>query len=629
MARLWICVLVVMCAGCSGKRRVEHPNQVWLSEIKIEGNHAIEDDDLIPGLALERARRDGRGTDPYQLTVDTKRIRGAYLRLGFFDVQVDARIDREDNAEIVVFTVVEGPRLKAAVSITGLPPEVSEAAVRGKLGIKDGQPFDYGLYEDGKDIVKAMVEEAGYPYLDLDDSVVTVDKPKGVAAASYRVTLLGPRAAFGDVTITGVDAGGDLERAIRGRLMFRTGEPYSPKALVETQRALYDLQRFSQVRIEPDRTGLGATVPITIGVTVVSRHELHSGGGFGYDAQNYEARVRGGFWYVPLDYPLWTLSSDARVAASFPSVDDLQWRIRVIGSAHRHEMFRPYLQGQVDVGIDYFALDAYTAAGPIVRLFASGPLGVRWLTGQLGWAFSYFDFSDIDPAIDPVTAAKLGLRGQERNGRFEQSIAAERRDNPLDPRRGFYIGVRVSEGTYIAGGAFDYLEIQPDLRFYIPIRSLVLAGRARGGTILGDVPVTERFFMGGAQSHRGFAPRTLSPSITAIVDGEEHSVRIGGETFLETGLELRIPIGDIGVKYGLTLFLDGGDVPADTDKLDLTNLHWAAGAGVYIKLGGFKIRVDVGHRLNRTGPGEPYYDPDPLIDFLENTSFSLGVGETF
>jgi len=628
-------VVLVFAVGCGGKMRAHKPGEIWLASIVVKGNKSIEEDDLIPGLALDRSRRDGRAVDPYQLSLDTKRIRGAYQRIGFFDVKVDAQINREDNAETVVFTVVEGPRVKARVVIDGLPPEIPKERALAKLELKDGDPWDYELYDDGKEVVKALIEEAGYPHVEVDESVVTVDRAAGVAVASYRIVITGPRATFGDVKILGLDDGSILDAAIRGRLTFATGDSYSPRALAETERSLFELGRFSQIRIDPDRSKLGPIVPVTITVTLASRHEVKLGGGLGYEPLTYEARVRAGASYVPADYPLWTFSVDSRLAATVDhSFADFEPKIRILGTAQRLEMFRPRLIGELGIGFDFFTVEAYTATGPLLRLGASTPLGVRWLTLQAGWSFTYLSFTDLDRVLDPafpdpanpdpVTAirrAQLGLNRNQRLGRFEQTIAADLRDNPLEPRRGGFISLRVTEGTPLAGGAFSYLQLQPDLRAYVPLGRMVLAFRLRYGTILGDVPVTERLFSGGAQNHRGFSARALAPVETRVVNEVGTiSVLIGGESFLEAGAELRVPLGELGpFLVGSTLFLDGGDVPNDGDDLDPFNLHWAAGFGMFLKYGAFKIRFDLGHRLNRT----------TTDDFVENTLLFLGVGETY
>jgi len=645
--------MFVIVLGCGGRGHVHAPGEVWLQTIKIEGNKTLPDDDLIPGLSLDRARRDGDRVDPYQLSLDTKRIRGAYLRAGFFEAKVDGRIDRQDNAEIVVFTVVEGPRSTARVSVTGLPPELPEQAALAKLELQEGAPFDYELYDDGKETLKALVEDVGYPLVDLDDSVVTVDRKGKIAVASYRVAIGGPRATFGAVTIVGLDGYPDLDRAIRGRLSFVEGDLYTPRALADTQRSIYELGRFAQVRIDVDRSQPLAVVPVTITVKLAGLAELKLGGGFGYEAINserpYQVRVRGGFSYTPDEHPLWLLAADARVALTVNAgLDDYEPKVRVFLNAQRLELLRPFIIGNIGTGLDIFSVEAYTAAGPVLRLGASAPLGVRWLTGQLGWTFSFYDFTSTSELIDAVTKNALGLRVNERDGRYEQLIAADLRDKPLDPRAGAYLSLRLSEGTAWAGGAFHYLEVQPDLRGYVPIgKESSLAFHVRGGAFLGGgkIPVTQRLFSGGSQGHRGFGARALAPSVcrgstgsflcaagsATARDAEGNtlpSVLIGGEALLETGAELRIPLGTLSssLSYGTTLFVDGGDVTNALGDIDPTNLFWAVGAGVFLKLGGFKIRVDVGYRITRTGPDNLGYDPNAT---LKNTTAVLGVGDPY
>jgi len=612
-------VVLVLAVGCGGPRHARRPENaelVWLASIQVVGNKAIDTDDLVPGLALDRARRDGHSADPYQLSLDIQRIKNAYTRLGYFDARVEGQINRDDNAETVVFTVVEGPRLHARVEIVGLPPEVAEAAARKLIKLRDGELFDYEKYDDAKEPLKLLVEEAGYAHVDLY-AAVTVDKSRGVAVASYALEP-GDRARFGEVTIVGV--AGDLRGAIEVRLTFAPGDIYSRRALVETQRAIDDLGRFSSAHIDLDRTQ-GQIVPVKITVTEADRHEIKLGAGAGYEPLTYEARVRGGASYVPADYPLWMLAADFRIAETYDhDLENPQAKARILFSALRYDFLRPRLTGEIAVGLDYLTVEAYTSKGPEARLGVSFPLGRRWLTARIGWAFTYLDFTGISGFLDARTRRQLGLGGNERLGRFDQAVTADLRDDAIEPHKGWFVSLRVTEGTPYAGGALHYVELQPDLRFYVPLGRVVLALRLRGGAIVGDVPVTERFFSGGAQSHRGFSDRHLAPSISGMVDGRTGSVPIGGREFVETGGELRIPIGHVwGYPVGVTLFVDGGDVPADADSIDPLNLHWAVGPGLSWKVGGVKIRLDAGYRVTRQSePG-----------FLANQTLHLGIGETF
>jgi translocation and assembly module TamA len=627
--------------GCGGKAHPKPTGNEWLVGVRIEGNTSIDDDELIPKLGLSRALNTGRAIDPYTLSLDNQRITAAYLRIGFFDIAVKSHIARRAVGpnrieQTAVFAVTEGRRSTIRVVTTGLEglAGVSEDRARRLVELPDGAPFDYDVYDTAKLPLLALVESAGYAHVQMDAAVIA-DRSAGVATTRYAFEP-GPRCTFGAYTVTGVT--GDLATAIAHRIAFAPGDVYSPAALAQTQRALYALGRFSTVQVvaRRDPAGLSPVVPVDITVALANRHEIKLGGGFGYEPLTLEARARAGGSLIPLDHPLWTLFADARVAAAVDHhFDNPEPKIRVNGTAQRLDLFRPRLSGEVGAGFDYATVEAYTSKGPQLRLGLSSPLGVPWLSLRVGWAFSYLDFDAIQ--VDDGTATSLGLRDADggarpqRLGMFQQALIADLRDDPIDPRNGVYFALRANEGTPYAGSTSSFVQLTPDLRGYLALGTprLVLALRLRVGAIIGDdVPVTERYFSGGAQSHRGFSERHLSP-LGTNKDPDGDPVLIGGAGLIETGGELRIALGTLGgVPIGTTLFLDGGEVTYgayDLPKLTLIGLHWAAGVGISAKLGQLKVRLDVGHRLNRTASDEPQYEEGTLA----NTAFHFGVGDTF
>lgn len=622
----WLLVIAIA-VGCSGPA-IKHTGRAWIEKIKLEGNKAIDDDDVVPRLALERTRLGGRAVDYYQLTLDTERVRQAYVRKGFLDAKVASKVYGGDaGPQTVVFAVVEGPRAKARVSITGLPPEVPLPKARGAVTLDENGPFDYELYELGKETLTRMVASAGYPYVELDAAVTANE---GIAIAHYAFDP-GPRSFIGDITITGVPRSGKLHTAIMNRLEFRTGEPFSTDAIEETQKAIYELGRFSTVHIEPDLTGEQQVIPIRVVVTQGSRGELRLGGGGGYDSIAPEVRVRGGVSHIPRSLPLWNFGIDARVALAFRELIDTgqtsyEWRVRALGTGRRIDLIVPRLAGEIAAGWDYLSFEAYTMTGPLGRLGLTYPLR-RWLQLRFGWSMQYQIFTSTSDVLDDAARAEFNLDKNRRLASYQQSIVAELRDSPTSPTKGLYFSLRVAEGTAYAGGEYEFLQLSPDVRLYYPLGRLVFAVHGRGGTIFGDVPMTERYFAGGATSQRGFPYRQLAPSVSRVIDGETHSVLVGGTASLEGSFEIRATVGTIReTPIVASVFLDAADVVAKTEDLGNEVLHVAAGAGIGVILGGFKIRFDVGHRLNRKGPGEPNYEPGAWIP---NTVFHFGIGDAF
>jgi outer membrane translocation and assembly module TamA len=219
----------------------------------------------------------------------------------------------------------------------------------------------------------------------------------------------------------------------------------------------------------------------------------------------------------------------------------------------------------------------------------------------------------------------LGVDRSERIAGYQQALIVDLRDNQIEPKLGAYGELRTTEGTPLAGGQTSYFGLVSDARGYVPLLAgVVLAGHARYGAVWGDVPVTERFFAGGAVSQRGFGERRLSPSVP--VDPMQRTMvttlPYGGAGLIDTSLEARVPITKIRtMPLGMVTFLDGGDVTDAATGLDPMHLHWAVGAGVRLLTVVGPVRLDVGYRLNRTGPTEP--DPG------SRWAYHLTIGEAF
>jgi outer membrane protein assembly factor BamA len=608
--------LVIACAvaACGGSQHAPTLTKDTLVAIQIEGTKAIPVEDIAPGLAIERARGK-REVDAYQLATDTERVKAAYRKLGYFDVQVDARVEAKDFAQTVVFKVIEGPRSNLQVEITGLPPEIPLAKARALIATPDGAPFDYDIYDEAKEPMIKLLEDAGYANVDIQATVLA-DRAKRLATARF-VVLPGDKSTFGDVVIEGA---GDLTDAVRGRLEFGKGDVYTQRALQQSQRSIYDLNRFTSVRMEPDRSR-GSVVPIKITVTRVSSGELRYGGGAGVDPLVYELRLRGGVGFVPDAFPLWSFGIDLRPAITRArDVDEWQVQIRATAFATRLELFRPRLRLETDISYDFLRFESYTTKGPRGRIALASPLGPTWLQGRIGWLIEYQKFTEIEVAEPIASQIHLEKNDPQRRGAFEVSLSADGRDNPLDVRNGWYATFAAAFGTPWAGGDGTYQKLVPELRRYNAIGPVVLAARLRFGLLFGTVPVTERFFSGGATTQRGFDERRLSP-IAPTKSGD--NVVIGGVGLVESGIEARFPIVDIAA-FPLVgaLFIDGGDVVTDIDKLPLFDQQWAAGFGLYLKVFGLKVGASIGERLNRR-------EPNPDGEWFKNRSWHIAVGDTY
>jgi len=122
----------------------------------------------------------------------------------------------------------------------------------------------------------------------------------------------------------------------------------------------------------------------------------------------------------------------------------------------------------------------------------------------------------------------------------------------------------------------------------------VIAVRGAFGSILGvksvKLPVHEKFYVGGAQSLRGYEYQFAG-------DLNAKKKPIGGRSFIETSIELRLNITDT---IGIVGFLDSGRAySAITPDPSYKALMHGAGVGFRYMTDFGPIRADIGFPLNR------------------------------
>lgn len=203
----------------------------------------------------------------------------------------------------------------------------------------------------------------------------------------------------------------------------------------------------------------------------------------------------------------------------------------------------------------------------------------------------------------------------------------------------------------ILGQPFSqFLKATADLRNYYTIKeNVVLASRLYAGMIwaYGNsvvAPYNEQFFIGGANSLRGFGIRTVGPGSYRPAQSQYSYLDQTGDIKLEANIELRFPIA--GSIRG-ALFADAGNIWTfrESDQLK-EGLVWnrdntEIGSGSFLKQiatdVGFGIRYDLGMLVVRFDIGVPIHDPagadnryyNPSGKFFGNLGYHLAVGYPF
>ena len=100
-----------------------------------------------------------------------------------------------------------------------------------------------------------------------------------------------------------------------------------------------------------------------------------------------------------------------------------------------------------------------------------------------------------------------------------------------------------------------------------------------------DIPFSRRYFLGGAESLRGWGRYEVGPYAA--------SLPIGGQSLFAMSGEIRVPVAG---PVGAVAFVDAGNVWEHSWALSL-DVHSNVGLGVRYRSRVGLLRLDVGHQL--------------------------------
>jgi outer membrane protein assembly factor BamA len=258
----------------------------------------------------------------------------------------------------------------------------------------------------------------------------------------------------------------------------------------------------------------------------------------------------------------------------------------------------------------------------------------------------------ITPALIPLFSVPIQL------ATISGTLIQDRRDDPLDARRGVYNTLDLALASKFWGSpqtTFSRL-LGRNATYHRIGRDLVFARSTSIGVLdrmaNSDVPLPERFFAGGATSHRGFPENQAGPrdSLTGFP--------VGGKALLINNAELRFPL--LGDNIGGVFFHDAGNVYSSFDKFsfrwkqrDLEDFDYmvhAIGFGIRYRTPIGPVRVDLAYSINSPrfmglkGTREQLLNPDAFgpncatleigcVQFLEQRisrfQFHFSLGQLF
>jgi outer membrane protein insertion porin family len=587
-----------------------------LAEIRIEGNRYFSLDSIRERMFLQKANflqfRHGRYSEGL-LRRDRESIASLYQSNGFRDVRVTSRTEddyRGRTGDIAVFIKIEeGPQyFVGALRIDGIE-RLDRERIQARLSSSPGQPFSEFNVAVDRDTILAQYFEQGFPNASFEWNSRPGVTPNVIDL--HFVVHEGGQQFVREVVITG----NTVTRAqlINRNITLNPGDPLSPTEMTNTQRRLYALGVFARVDAAIQNPE-GDTDRKYILYHLEEARRYSMAVGFGAElgriggcqtcfeapagATGFSPRVsfdiaRNNLWglthSLSLRTRVSTLDQRALLSYSWPRLASRENLSFAITGAYQHSRnVRTFnfqrAEGSVQV------TQRYSKATTIFYRYAYRRVGVSDLK--------------VTPFLLPTLSQAV------RVGMAQLNIIQDRRDDALDPRKGHYSTIDIGLADRFFGSQASFLRfVARNSTYHQVSKRLVLArstefGDLYGYRLPGDsgnfVPLPERFFAGGATSHRGFGENQAGPRDTAT------GFPLGGTALLFNQTEVRFPL--IGEDIGAVLFHDMGNVYSSVrnisfrvkqrDLQDFDYMVHAVGIGVRYRTPVGPARLDLGWSIN-------------------------------
>ena len=615
-----------------------------LRGVEIAGNQYFGTEVLRERMSIQPAQTHTGTFSTRALERDVDAIRALYQSNGFAQVQVRSAlrpVSPDAPSDLVVaIEIEEGPQTLIGVFSMAGYRAFSEEQLLGYVNAAEGQPYSESLVATDRNNLQTLYWNEGFPNARVDWDATPA--PDGQHMNLQYILSEGEPESVRHIFIGGL--GYTRVGIVNRQIQFQDGQPVSQAKLLDTQRRLYDLGVFNRVEV----TRQNPRVPesernVLIYVEEARRYTLNLGlgaefgrfGGSGPDATTEFSPD------ISVDVSRLNVGGRPHTAALRTRFSTLQKRAALTYTAPRflnRESLNASARAFFDSTRDVRTFTAQRLEGSI-QFEGRHSRATTWIPR---YTFRRVRVSNLKLSADQVPIESqpvlIGLLGF--------TWIRDTRDFPTNARQGMFstvdLGVaakQLGSGTSFVRALVQHSSYHRFGRYFVLARSTQFGvetpfGKERQIEDVSTraIPIAERFFSGGASSHRGFGLNQAGPRDPAT------GFAIGGDALLLNSLELRFPLW--GQNITGAVFHDAGNVyekigslslrPHQKSLTDFNYMSHGVGLGLRYQTPVAPIRLDVGYNLNPTRfLAVPAEGGDPVPQHLSRWQFLFSVGQTF
>jgi outer membrane protein insertion porin family len=566
--------------------RVVEGKKMYIDRIEIEGNEAIPDKKIKSSILTQERIFFILPFSKVSRKVfeeDAERVINLYADNGYIQARVESQEivpDFQRNKLTLRMRVVEGAQFRVG-TVTFRGNEIlTNEQIQSLILLKEGDIFNRSLLRNTIRNIADRYSEIGRARADVAPATETDTR-----ALTVNVTITireGPEVYVERINIRGNTK--SSEKVLRRELRVVEGELFTNQKLVRSRQRLFNLGYFDEVNISTEPGSTPERIVINIDVRERATGLFSVGAG-----------------YSNLDNVFATIDITQRNL--FGRGQEVYARFR-IGSESRLGQIgftEPYLFDiPLRAGFDVYDREReypdFTEERLGGDLRASYPLQ-EYVTVSGIYRLESVDISDV--AEDASDDLKQEL-GNKLNSVIEFALSRDTRDNFFEPTTGSRSVIDLSFAGLGGDTRFYRVVAEHGHFFPLPIFNWIFAARGVVGYSHGwggeEVPIFERFFLGGGSTLRGQGTREVGPK-------DENGAVIGGTSEILASVELLIPVFP---RFRLVFFFDVGNAYGFGDDFDPTDVRMGAGAGFrfFSPLG--PLRLEVGYNLDREAGEDSY-----------------------
>ena len=648
--------------------KVDQGEKHELAAILIEGNHYFDRDTLRERMSVQPKSwilTNGRFSQR-MMQDDVNAIKGLYRNNGFQDVKVEATI--EDNYEsraselAVVFRITEGPQTLVRNLVIEGNESFSREELEPVLSSVAGQPFSQADLANDRDAIIVFYYNRGYPDVQFESTAVPVKDEPNRMDLTYKITQ-GQHVAVNQVIVTGTV--NTKPYIVNRQVRIRPRDPLSQANMIDSQRRLYNLGLFNQVDMAVQNPeGIEPQKNVLFNIAEAPRWTFRYGGGIEFATGNTPAlnNPQGQAGVSPngvLEITRLNMFGRDQTLSFRARVGLLTRRALISYDAPRLHWFSRDNW--------HFTLSAFYDNTVNVNTFTSerleGTIGAEQRYSRTT-TFLYrltLQRVKVDPASLVIDPGLIPLYAQPvRIAMPSMTWVRDRRDNPVDTRKGSYNLLDLGLATSVLGSQSNFGKILFQNSTYYTFRKKWVFARNTqigmqhpygtnyypGGSATA-IPLPELFFAGGGNSLRGFAINQAGPRDPLT------GFPIGGQGLFVNNFELRTPavlLPYVGNNLSFVFFHDMGNVFANANQIwrGLVTFHQpsiaqcspptstfgcnfaynpqAVGIGLRYKTPVGPVRGDISYNFSPTR--YPVRDQNK-VETLSHWNFFFSIGQTF